>query len=180
MSYNYNIYDYTGNEEKITSLLPEMFDILATNMTKIAKTGNTLEEDWVIWTNAMKEEMKKNNKRWIFAISDRKLIGFMLFRLDYKQSIAYMDEIQIHEKHQGDKVLFPALFGAFLFHKHLKDITYLRSYANKKNIKSNAILNCLGLARVEETERGYKYLGNRQDSEKWFLKKYTNFIYPII
>lgn len=49
-------------------LSPFLFQILADNMTKIAPTGNTREEDFNIWKKAVSEALQKSNREIILIL----------------------------------------------------------------------------------------------------------------
>ena len=52
------------------SILPQMFRILYTNMTKIAPTGCTYEEDEAMWLSYASEQMTKEYPEYILMYKD--------------------------------------------------------------------------------------------------------------
>jgi hypothetical protein len=171
------VINFSNNKDDIKKHLPAMFKLISTNMSAIAPTGNSLDEDCCIWQKAMYDELKKPNKKWLLAFNKGMLCGYMLYRIDTNLKIAYMDEIQLDARYQGDGVTFAKLFGCFLFSKEIECIETLYSYANKNNIKSQAILKCLGLSTIENFNNGFRFIGKKVDATSWFEKKYgSNFI----
>ena len=168
------VVNYTGDKEKIKEMLPDMFNIIHKNMDYIMPTGNSREEDKIIWTHYMEEELSNPNKRWLFAFDNNRLCGYMLYTINNAEKSVNMDEIQLKKENQQDGITFCSLFGDFLNNKEMQNIEYLYSYTNKQNLKAQAILNCLGLEVIEEKKNGFKYKGNRVNASKWFNQKYCN------
>ena len=163
--------DLTGRNEEIRALFPQMFTIISANMSTIAPTGNTLEEDRRSWTRAMVEELRNPEKRWIISQVNGVLTGYLLYRVNAADNVIHMDEIQIAEVYQGDGVTFLALIAALLRDSTVSGAT-LRSYANRQNTKSQGILQRMGLAVVGETERGFRFEGRGSNALAWFTSKY--------
>ena len=163
--------DLTGGKEEIRALFPQMFAIISTNMSAIAPTGNTMEDDRRSWTQAMESELRNPEKRWIFARADGVLAGYLLYRVSAADDVIHMDEIQIAQAYQDDGVLFPALMAALLRDPAVPGAT-LRSYANKQNAKSQGVLRRMGLNVVGETVRGLRFEGKGSDALAWFMSKY--------
>lgn len=141
------------NKEKVIDNLDNMFNIISTNMNKIFKTGNTEEEDYQTWKKSMISHLNDKKRRWIGAFYDNNLIGYLLYRVD---DVIYLDEIQIVEEYQQDKCTFRKLMK-FLLQENLSDDYIVRTYVNKKNDKSNAIVKRMGFKLFETTENGYRY-----------------------
>ena len=70
-----------------------------------------------------------------------------------------MEEIQIEKAHQG-KGLFRKLY-TWLLPQLPRDIESVGAYSHKVNVRSQAILESLGLERAEENSDGdfYRYEG---------------------
>jgi len=163
--------DLTGRNEEIRALFPQMFTIISTNMSAIAPTGNNLEDDRHSWTQAMEEELRNPERRWVISQANGVLTGYLLYRVNAADNVIRMDEIQIAEVYQGDGIMFPALIAALLRDPAVSGAT-LRSYANRQNTKSQGILQRMGLAVVGETERGFRFEGRGSDALAWFTNKY--------
>ena len=163
--------DYSQNREAIPPLLPRMFEIIAENMNEIAPTGNSLEQDRKLWTQAMLEELQKPGKRWVIVFSDDELAGYALYGIC--GDILHMDEIQVAKAQQGDGRMFPALLGKQLRDAQAAGVRKLYSYANERNEKSQGILRNLGLRPVGQTPRGHRYEGDFEDAMAWFQSKYS-------
>jgi GNAT superfamily N-acetyltransferase len=149
--------------------LPQMFALLAENMRKIAPTGNTPAEDWVLWRAAMQAEWQRPEKRWILAFSGNTLAGYALYCIDDAE--CRMDEMQVAQAFQGDGTTFPALLG-----KLLRDAAHtqtLRAYVNKRNPKPQGILRAMGLLPTGETPRGWQFAGATATALSWYHTRFV-------
>ena len=94
-------------KQDIPVFLTEMFDILANNMSKIAPTGNSYDEDYKIWSECVVPVFNEE-KRSVILIFDRdSLCGF--FQYCVTNTTFRMDEIQFKQEYQGSG-LFSKLY----------------------------------------------------------------------
>jgi hypothetical protein len=154
--------DYSQNREAIPALLPRMFEMIA---------QNTQEEDRKLWTQAMLEEIKKPEKRWVAAFSGDTLAGYALYRVC--GVTLHMDEVQVAKAQQGDGKIFPGLLGKLLRDANNAGVRKLCGYANENNQKAQGILRNLGLRPAEQTPRGQRWEGSFEDALAWFKEKYS-------
>ncbi len=145
-----------------------LFGILDDNMSEIAPTGNTIEEDYRAWHQAVGEGLGKSNRQ-IILISDsdiNSIIGY--FQYYTNEDTFMMEEIQIIKSYQGKQV-FRQLYRYVLPHLH-SDIRFVEAYANKKNLRSNGILVHLGLSIAGENRSGnsWRYKGDYDSLLNWF------------
>ncbi|MBQ2774543.1 MAG: hypothetical protein IJF40_01475 [Clostridia bacterium] len=142
-----------ADKQKMQEILPVLFDILHSNMSIIAPTGNTYENDMEQWLSNVLPAMQKEVRQIVLMYADDKLVGY--FQYYVNSGALMMEEIQIASEYQGS-----GLFG--LFYRWLvkvlpKDIKYVEAYSNKKNHKSQAILEHLGLSKVGENKNGNSF-----------------------
>ena len=144
----------------------QIFDILADNMTLIAPTGNSREEDFGLWYDAVSDGLLRPERQIILIKDDDNLIGF--FQYYTNADTFMMEEIQIKSEYQG-KGVFRVLYG-FLISHIKEDIKYVEAYANISNSKSIGILERLGLANtgLNKNGRSYHFKGNYSDLLEWF------------
>ena len=84
------------DETKSDILLPQMFEILSTNMSKIAPTGNSYEEDKKIWLSYMGPNLKR--KQIILMYFGEVLVGYFQYSLN--ESTVLIEEIEILPDYQ--------------------------------------------------------------------------------
>ena len=151
------------DETKSDVLLPQMFEILSTNMSKIAPTGNSYEEDKKIWLSYMGPNLKR--KQIILMYVGEVLAGY--FQYSLCECTMLVEEVEI----------LPAYQRTLLFYRFLKyisriipeNIKYAEAYINKGNSNSQRIAQKLGLKIVGENPNGHslRYRGDFSSFKKY-------------
>ena len=157
------------NKSDFAAFAQQIFNILADNMTAIAPTGNSREEDFILWFDAVRDGLQKAERQIILIKDDEGLIGF--FQYYTNADTFMMEEIQIKPEYQGKNV-FRKLYG-FLIENISKDILFVEAYANIANNKSIGILEKLGLSKIGTNKNGrcFHFKGNYSDLLKWYESK---------
>ena len=156
------------NKLEFDRVSKDIFSILAANMSEIAPTGNSYEEDYNSWFVAVKEGLIKEQRKIILISSENELIGFFQYYTNNNKFM--MEEIQIRSDWQG-KEIFRNLYG-FLISNLPPEIHDVEAYANKKNRKSQGILSRLGLTVDSENKNGtsYHFHGKYDDLLNWYYR----------
>ena len=131
-------------------ILDEIFDVLATNMRVIAPTGLTYEEDKVQWMACVPPALEQEARQMVLIYAGDDLAGFFQYYVTADHNVFMMEEIQFKEAYRGSG-LFGELYR-FLIPKLPADIVYVEAYADKRNTKSLAVLEHLGLNVVGENK----------------------------
>ena len=157
------------SKDEFNKYASKLFSVLYDNMTKIASTGNSREEDYESWYKAVCGEMQ-SYKRNIILISNEnmdEIIGF--FKYSINECSFVMEDIQIKDSYQGKYNIFRTLYGFVLEHI-TEEIRVVEAYAHKKNTKSIGILEKLGLSIIGENKNGisYHFSGTYVDLLKWY------------
>ena len=154
------------NKPDFPALSHEIFRILADNMTRIAPTGNTAEEDYACWYEAVREGLQRDERQIILIKDQSNIIGF--FQYYTNADTFMMEEIQFKSQYQGTGI-FRALYG-FVFSRIKTDLVVVEAYANIHNAKSIGILEKLGLSNIGLNKNGHSYhfKGNYADLIKWY------------
>lgn len=79
------------NKNEFENNAAYIFSILSTNMTDIAPTGNTYEEDFYCWKKAVSDGLKRPERNIILIINEELLIGFFQYCVNISTFI--MEEI---------------------------------------------------------------------------------------
>ena len=154
------------NKSDFSQYAQTLFDILGSNMTKIAPTGNTLEEDFKIWYNCADEAMKREERQIILIKDYGSIVGY--FQYYTNDDTFMMEEIQFKPEYQG-KGIFRALYGFVL--KNIKsDLKFVEAYASTSNQKSIGILEGFGLENtgLNKNGRSYHFKGEFSDLLRWY------------
>lgn len=141
------------DKNEVRRFLPQLFSILHGNMSVIAPTGNTYEQDYALWSDAVAPAMQKENRHIVLIFNDDTLIGYLQY---YTNETTFMiEEAQIRSAFQ-DRGVIRSAFG-FVAGFIPSDVRYAEAYANKKNTKSQTILEHHGFARIGENKNGNSY-----------------------
>ena len=154
-------------KEKAGEFFPALFDILYRNMSKIAPSGKTFEEEFSEWYGEVFPAFVNKEPRKIIMIRDGgRLIGF--FQYYVNETTFMMEEIQFLPEYQG-KGVFQKLY-AHLAEIVPDDVPFVEAYAHKNNTKSQGILNHMGLQVIGENKNGNSY--HFRGDCKLMFKKY--------
>lgn len=154
------------NKSEFRTVAQQIFDILADNMEIIAPTGNSREEDFVLWSDAVSDGLQRPERQIIFINDNKNIVGF--FQYYTNADTFMMEEIQFKPEYQG-KGIFRELFGFVVSHIR-EDIRFVEAYANISNSKSIGILEKLGLTNIglNKNGRSYHFKGDYADLLKWY------------
>ena len=157
------------DKNNFVSLSKDLFDILALNMSVIAPTGNTYEEDYRLWFEAVNEGLNKEARQIILIYCNNLLIGF--FQYYTNNDLFMMEEVQISPQFHGKDNIFRGIFR-FVLSVLPCNIQIIEAYANKQNEKSQKILQRLGLIKIGENKNGnsYHYRGEYRSLIKWYQR----------
>ena len=132
--------------------LPAIFEILYDNMSIIAPTGRTFEQDYAEWYAQVSPALEKDPRKVVLMYDQDHLIGYFQYYVNTVESLFMMEEIQIRRKYHGTGV-FQAFYAWFLPLLPC-DVQKVEAYAHKKNVKSQGILTHLGLSPVNDNDHG--------------------------
>lgn len=157
------------NKPDFQTVARQIFDILADNMTSLAPTGNTREEDFNLWFDAVSDGLQRAERQIILIKDNENLVGF--FQYYTNTDTFMMEEIQIKPEYQGTGV-FRELYG-FILKNIRNDLEFVEAYANINNKKSIGILEKFGLSNtgLNKNGRSYHFKGNFVDLIKWYENK---------
>lgn len=153
----------SADKENLAPLLPQLFRILHGNMSAIAPTGCTYEEDFALWSGYMVPALAEPERQLVLMHREGALAGY--FQYSVQAGTLLMEEIQIAPAHQGTG-LFRGLYH-WLEHALPCQPETVEAYAHKDNRKSQAILERLGLKRAGENPGGTSWHYQGSCREMW-------------
>jgi RimJ/RimL family protein N-acetyltransferase len=145
--------------------IAKLFKILHSNMSLIAPSGETYEDDYKLWSQNIISALKKENRNIVLIFGNDELVGFFMYYVTDR--LWMMEEIQIHDDWQGKYNIFRLLYE-YLFSILPDNIQTVEAYAYKKNVKSNAILKHLGLTIIDENKNNFHYQGRFIAIQNWY------------
>lgn len=148
------------DKSQADEILPELYDILYSNMSVIAPTGNSYDEDNRQWISCVLPALEKAPRRIILIHTGDILAGYFQYYIN--DGVLMMEDIQFRREYQGCG-LFGQLYR-YLVTVIPLDAQFVEAYSNKKNFKSQAILKHLGLEVIGENKnrKSYHFRGNYQ------------------
>ena len=157
------------DKQKLDVFLPRLFEILHSNMSLIAPTNNSYEDDFEIWSSHIIPAMQKEQRQIVLMYVDNKLVGYFQYYINVDMNSLMMEEIQIAKEFQGTGMF--SAFYKWLVEQLPNDVESVEAYAKKKNLKSQSILKHLGLVELGENKNGnsFYYKGANVD----LLNKYS-------
>lgn len=160
---------YPMNPEDFELYAQDLFAILWFNMNEIEPSEYSFEEDFAVWFDYNKKDTERKTILFIDEAIDR-IVGYFQYRLE--GSILCLDEIQILPDYQGQGLVYRPLMKYFL-PQLPQEITQHKSYVNKKNLRSVAILEKMGAKAIGENPSGSSlcYVGSINDLTKWTKQK---------
>lgn len=161
------VFEYL-NKGRFFAVSNELFSILADNMEKIAPTGNTRENDYMCWYDAVNDGLAREERKIILIKDDENIIGF--FQYYTNAGTFVMEEIQLASEYKG-KGVFRKLYG-FIIENLNNNTEFVEAYANISNEKSILILEHLGLVKTGMNKNGcsFHFRGKFGDLLKWYNK----------
>lgn len=157
------------NKPDFPDIANKIFSILADNMTVIAPTGNTREDDYKCWYESVSDGLKRDERQIILIEDNNNIIGF--FQYYVNEDTFMMEEVQFKPEYRG-KGVFRALYS-FVIPNIRNDIEFVEAYANINNSKSIGILEKFGLINIglNKNGRSCHFKGKFADLIKWYNSK---------
>lgn len=139
-----------ADKQNFPQIAPALFDLLHANMSEIAPSGYCYEEDREVWLGAVVPAMEKENRQVVLIFADGAAAGY--FQYYTTAETLMMEEFQLKRPYQGSGA-FRALFS-WLIPQLPVDLRFAEAYAHKRNLRSQVILEHLGLRRAGENKSG--------------------------
>ena len=147
---SFRFYDKTQSK----NVLPQIFDILYTNMSRIVPIGSSYDEDKQKWLSFM-ETAACDGQQIILMYVDEILAGYFQYRIIQDKMI--IEEIEIKPDYQRTALFYR--FFKYAVSIIPKNILYVEAYINKHNSNSQAIAKKLGM----------KIIGENKNKSSWHL-----------
>lgn len=144
-----------------------LFEILANNMTKIAPTQNSREEDFKIWFASLQKRLLNEECFIIAFLNSEKIIGYLQYSIS--QDTLTVEEVEISPKFF---IKYNILGNAIKLLSEIssENIVYVEAYANKNNKISMKILQKSGFKIVgtNKTQTSFLYRATYSELAKRF------------
>ena len=140
--------------EDCNRVLPILFEILYENMTAIAPTGYTYEEDWLAWSEYNTPRIESGEASVLLMMVEEEIVGY--FQYSIEENCLWAEEVEIKPEYQLTKLFY--LFCHYLVSWMLPDVQHIKSYVRKDNRRSILLHEHLGMERIGENRKGTSWL----------------------
>ena len=137
---------------ELENFLPQMFEILYSNMSVIAPTNNTYASDFQIWIAHILPALQETHRETILLYVDCEFVGYLRYSLNNSTQSFLMEDIQIKSKFQGIGVFSSCL--KWLVNQLPRNISSVEACVDKRNDRSRAVMEHLGLKCGGENKNG--------------------------
>lgn len=145
--------------------LPRLFALYYENMNPIAPSGLPYEEERAEWLDAVSPALDKAPRQILLCCKDGDLTGYIQYYT--RGDLLMIEEVQISPECQSSTV-FLTLARA-LIRMLPEGIRCVEAYADKRNSRSVALMQRLGMDRLQEPE-GSAFVHLRGMAEKMRFK----------
>ena len=139
-----------ADKSAIDGLLTDLFDILYTNMSKIAPSGKTRDTEYEEWFSEVSPAMQKAPRQIVLMLDNDDIIGY--FQYYTRDDLLMMEEIQVKQEYHGSGIF--GQFYSWLVGTLPDSLRTVEAFAHKQNTKSRGILGHLGLSEIDTTPNG--------------------------
>lgn len=157
-------FTYLNKNEK-EKFLPKLFDLLYANMSEIAPTNLTYEQEKMQWLGNVSPALDKSARQIIMCFNDEELIGYIQYYINSK--LLMIEELQLKQKYHRTLTFYR-------FCKHFigtlpTDIEHVEACADKRNINSQKLMQRLGMELIYSSSEFIFLRGNADEMIKKFI-----------
>ena len=128
--------------------LPRLFDLYYLNMSPIAPSGLSYEEERSQWLSAVSPALDKAPRQILLCCKDDELAGYVQYYT--REDLLMIEEVQISPDCQHSSV-FRSLIRALI--RLLPDgVRYVEAYADCRNRRSISLMERLGMTQLPQQE----------------------------
>lgn len=137
--------------------ITQVFDILYTNMNRVAPTGNSREADQSMWQSYFLPALEREQIRVILVFAGEALAGYCQYSV--RGDTVLVEEVEIKPEYQRSMVFYRLC--QYLLQTVPEGVVYLEACANKHNLHSQSVIQSLGMEKVGENRpgTGWRYRG---------------------
>ena len=142
----------------VNKILPTLFSLFYENMRSIVPFEKAYDEFLIEWSSEVGNALKKEPRKLVLMYCECQFVGFCMYYVN--NGIFMMEEIQIKKEFQGSGIF--RLFYEWLVKRLPDDILFVEAFVNVENLKSQKILEHMGLSKFDEVQNGrfLHYKGN--------------------
>lgn len=145
------------NEKDI--FLPKLFDLLYDNMHEIAPTELSYEHEKKQWFDNVSPALDKPARQIIMCFADNKLVGYIQYYINNK--LLMIEELQLKKEYHCTLTFYR--FCNYFIGTLPADIEYVEAFAEKRNSKSQKLMQRLGMVLIDSNAVFVHLRGNADE-----------------
>lgn len=157
-------FTYLNKNEK-EKVLPKLFDLLYDNMREIAPTNLTYEQEKKQWLDNVSPALDKPARQIIMCFDDEELIGYIQYYINSK--LLMIEELQLKKEYHCTLTFYR--FCKYFIGTLPADIKYVEAFAEKRNSKSQKLMQKLGMEFIDSSDEFVHLRGNADE----IIEKFT-------
>ncbi len=157
-------FTYLNKNEK-EKILPKLFDLLYDNMREIAPSELSYELEKKQWLNNVSPALDKPARQIIMCFADEELIGYIQYYINSK--LLMIEELQLKKEYHCTLTFYR--FCKYFIGTLPADIKYVEAFADKRNSKSQKLMQNLGMVLIDSNA---EFVHLRGEADK-IIKKFT-------
>ena len=154
------------DKSRFAEYAPRLFEILYSNMSVIAPSGNSRENDEKTWLAAVGEGLTRDARKIVLIRDAESTVGFFQYYINSRTFM--MEEVQLLADYHG-KGMLRGLYR-FLMSYIPDEIPSVEAFADLRNARSMDILLKMGLMPVSEESGLCHFCGTVDGLKKWLNK----------
>ena len=128
--------------------LPILFDLYYENMSKIAPSGSSYQQERTDWLAEVSSALDKEPRRVLLCTKDNALLGYIQYYT--RDDLLMVEEVQIARDYHRTFLFFRMC--RFLSQHIPPQIQFIEAYADRRNIHSQKIMRKLGMVPISYDE----------------------------
>lgn len=158
--------DFLDKSEK-DKWLPKLFELYYSNMSEIAPSGLSFEEERKLWLSEVSPALDKAPRQVLLCTDGDKLLGYIQYYT--RNDLIMLEELQIRKDYQRTLLFFRMC--RYLAKRLSPDILHIEAFAHKQNAKSLELMKKLGILPLDEKDCLFVHLrGSADIAKKRFLQ----------
>lgn len=133
------------NKSEKAQWMPALFDLLHHNMSRIAPSGLSYNDERDSWISEVSSGLEKDPRQIILCLNNGELIGYLQYYV--RNEMLMIEEFQISKEFQHSNVFYS--FLRFLAASLLTGIETIEAYADKRNQHSIDLMEKIGMVNCD-------------------------------
>jgi hypothetical protein len=143
------------NKNEKSIWLPLLFQMFYENMREIAPTGLPCEEEKREWLGNVAPALDKEPRQIILCLDGDILAGYIQYYT--RENLLMIEEVQIRKAYQRTTLFYGLC--KYLIKALPESLEVVEAYAEKRNVRSQKLMQKLGMSQVDEEGPFVHYRG---------------------